>query len=122
MWVEFEGGDPGKPIVVGYYWGQTDKTPVPSAAIEVTPTEIKLRCGKNTLTLSSTGIEIASNQVSITIDPSKLSAQCGNAATLEINNQGVDVTAGSSTASFSPAQVKLSSGVVNVNDGALQVI
>ena len=121
VWVEFEGGDPGKPIVVGYYWDRP-MPPTLSTAIEIAPGEIKLCCDDNTITLSSKGIEIASGAVSIKIDSAKISAKCG-VATLDIAKAGIDVAAGkSTTASFSSAQAKVSSNVVIINDGALQVI
>lgn len=120
-WVEFEGGDPGKPIVVGYYWDRP-MPPTLETTIEIAPGEIKFCSDDNTITLSSKGIEIASGAVSIKIDSAKISAKCG-VSTLDIAKTKVDVAAGkSTTASFNPSQATLSSGVVIINDGALQVI
>ena len=121
VWVEFEAGDPGKPIVVGYYWDRS-VAPVLDAAIELAPGEIKLRCGSSTVRVSGAGVEISCSDVSLRLDSAKIAASCGSVA-LDLSNAGVDLAAGNSTsASFHTTEVKLTSGVVQINDGALKVI
>lgn len=121
VWVEFEAGDPSKPIVVGYFW----ENPISSRlepGVEIAPGELNLRCGDNRVRISAAGIEIESSGVAVKVDAQAISAQCGS-TTLQVAADGVNIAAGASTAaSVNLTQVKLNSAVVSINDGALQVI
>lgn len=121
VWVEFECGDPSKPIVVGYYWN-TPVVPPADVAIEIAPTELRLSCGLHALSLSSQGITVESNAVTLRVDQVGIAAQC-DGAKLEITADGVEVTAGDTTqASFREGETKLKAKVVDINEGALQVV
>ena len=102
VWVEFEEGDPEKPIWSGGFWDE--KTPMPKAA--VTPT------GVGHILLQTT----SGNVVHICDGPSS-----------PMTSAGILIKSGNSTVTIGPDGIKISAskieitGTLNVNNGALTV-
>ncbi|MCU0627111.1 MAG: phage baseplate assembly protein V [Gemmatimonadaceae bacterium] len=99
VWVEFEGGDPGYPIIGGCFWGPGEAPAVPALA------EMKvLRTDGATITLNDlpgvggVTIELASG------------------AKISMTATGVEITNGTG------ATIKMSGPQVTVNNGALEVL
>ncbi len=102
VWVEFEAGDPQKPILGGCFWG-AGEVPVLAGLAEVKV----LKTGIAELKLS----ELPSDGgLAITISPPAVPEK----VTINADLTGVSVSIGRST-------IKLSGLSVSINDGALEV-
>ena len=77
IWVEFEGGNPDKPIWTGCFWGP-GQFPVealpnvhvlktPAVTITIDPTGFSVTHGTAALTVSATGIAIANGTAEISV-------------------------------------------------------
>jgi hypothetical protein len=103
VWVEFEAGDPERPILAGCFWGAGEAPASPAVpevkvwktdAISVTLSDLP---GAGGLT-----IEVGSPAAAV---PMKIA----------FTSSGIELSTGSSS-------IKLSAASVSVNDGALEVI
>jgi Type VI secretion system/phage-baseplate injector OB domain len=103
VWVEFEAGDPGRPIWSGCFWTTNQ---IPTEALLPTVRTISTLAAR--LTLDDTpGI----GGVTITVGPPAVAVPC----TISCGIDGIEITVGK-------AKIMLDVVMVNVNDGALQVI
>jgi uncharacterized protein involved in type VI secretion and phage assembly len=105
VWIEFEQGDPDRPIWVGGYWGSAAE--VPALAKTVTP-------GVFGVTIQST----LRNGVVISDVPGPMGGvvlQAATGAMLSVNDTGILLSNGRG------ATIRLSGPTVDVNSGALRV-
>jgi uncharacterized protein involved in type VI secretion and phage assembly len=106
VWVEFEQGDPSKPIWVGCRWGaQSDIPTLARAGLPVSPSIVLQTAGQNALVISDLpgptgGIMLKST----------------TGATLIVNDTGIYIQNGKG------ASIVMTGPTVNVNTGALTVV
>ncbi len=102
VWVEFECGDPDRPIWAGCFWsaGQVPAQPA-LAATKVLKTD--------GLTLTVNDLP-GSGGVTLTVSPPAVTV----AMTISLTSSGIEISTGK-------ASVKLDPASVSVNDGALKV-
>jgi hypothetical protein len=108
VWVEFEQGDPGKPIWVGCRWGSpSDVPPLALAGLPVSPNICMQTLGQQLLMLSD-------------MPPSPLSGgivlKSFSGATLIVNDAGIFIQNGKG------ASITLMGPKVDINMGALTVV
>ena len=103
VWVEFEAGDPTRPIWSGCFWTRQQ---IPATALLPTVRMIKtLGCQ---LTLDDTpGI----GGITLMAGPPAIAVPC----TIKLNVAGIEINVGAAKITLDPARV-------DVNNGALQVI
>ena len=102
LWVEFESGDPDRPIWSGCFWDPND----PNDSVPASPglAEKKvLKTDAGTITLDDTP-----GAGGITIETS-------TGMKIQVNSQGIEITNGQN------ATVKLTGPQVSINNGALEV-
>ncbi len=99
VWVEFEGGDPNRPIWTGCFWGD-DELPTDSA-----PAKTKVLRWADGMTLTAI-VESGSK---------KLTLEVGDSLKLVFDSHGIELSNGQMS-------VKLESSKVSVNSGALEVV
>ena len=112
VWIEFEAGDPSRPIWSGCWWSQEEGLPAPaSTTIRVLATtaghKIVIDEDADEIVVTHPGgaeVKLSSSGISLTIGSS------------EITMTGTDVTLKGGS-----GQVKLSASGVSVNNGALEV-
>lgn len=100
VWLEFEAGDPDRPIWTGCFWGRNE---VPSNASLPTTRTIKTR-----------GLELTLDDalgITIQAGPPTVGVPC----TVKLAAQGIEITVGAASIKLDPARV-------SVNEGALEVI
>jgi uncharacterized protein involved in type VI secretion and phage assembly len=98
VWIEFEHGDPDRPIWTGCFWATTNDVPLSP----VTPDKKVIKTAAGTITLDDT-----QGSTSITIEtPNNLK--------LKMDQQGIEISKGA-------RKIMISSSSVAVNDGALEV-
>ncbi len=108
VWIEFEHGDPNKPIWSGCRWGSSSD--VPSQAQEglpVSPSIILQTIGQNSIVIC----DLPGPTFGITLT-------CG-ATSIAITAEGVTILA--PKLEVTAAQIKLT-GITDINDGALKVV
>jgi len=89
VWVEFERGDPDKPIWVGCWWGKGETPLLAKAANAVPPTNAVLTMETASAGLSVTDIPVAGAPV-----PGNVVIRAGGVATtISMNPAGVTITA-----------------------------
>jgi hypothetical protein len=103
IWVEFEAGNPDRPIWVGSFWTREQ---LPSNA--TLPTVRTIRTGSAGLTLDDTP---GAGAVTLEIGPPAVGTPC----TIKLSANGIEITVGGASIKLDPARV-------TVNDGALEVI
>jgi uncharacterized protein involved in type VI secretion and phage assembly len=137
VWIEFEGGDPGRPIWTGCFWGRDDvpaKPAVPTTKMFKTETitltindltaEIKLEVrtpsGEKSVEISPTGIKLDSGGVTISMDQQAIELKDG-ASSLAVAPQSVSIKNGSASAEIAPQAVaiKNSSASIEVTPASL---
>ncbi|MDC7341110.1 phage baseplate assembly protein V [Streptomyces lydicus] len=101
VWVEFEAGDPDRPILAGCFWG-TGEAPAAGAlpGVKMWKTEAV------TVTLS----DLPGGGFTIEVGPPAAAVP----VRISCTGEGLELSAG-------PADVKLSGPTVSVNNGALEV-
>jgi hypothetical protein len=126
VWIEFEGGDPGKPIWTGCFWGQDEvpahpaapttkifKTEAITLSIDDPKAELKLEvktdAGLQTVVMDPNGIKLSSDEVTVTIAQQAIELK-NAAASVSVAPKAVVVKNGSATAEFSPQSVALKNG------------
>ncbi len=106
VWVEFERGDPSKPIWVGCRWGsQSDIPPLARAGLPISPNIVLQTAGQNAIVVSdlpgpSGGIMLKST----------------TGAMIIVNDTGIYIQNGKG------ASIVMTGPTVNVNAGALTVV
>lgn len=102
VWVEFEGGDPGYPILAGCFWGQGQ------APGDGLPT---------TKVFKSDGVTVTANDLpgggglTVEVAPPVVSTPI----TLACTSSGIELSVGAS-------KIVLSAASVSINNGALEVV
>ncbi len=129
VWVEFEAGDPSRPIWVGCWWGDGQ---VPAQA---KPAQKVLKSATgHTITLDDEGkavtIEDSAGQ-SVTMDDNGIAVADRHGQTIRMTSSKVEVAKGPTTVVLEASAVKLSAGsqsievgpaMVRINGGALEVM
>ena len=130
VWIEFEGGDPGKPIWAGCFWGKGEapaKPAVPTTKMLKTElitlsfndlkAELKLEAktptGLQTVEMDPGGIKLSSNEVTVTIVQKAIELK-NAAASVSVAPQAVAVKNGSATAEIQPQSLALKNGGASV--------
>jgi len=130
VWIEFEGGDPGKPIWTGCFWGKGEvpakpavpttkvfKTELMSLAMNDLTTELKLELvapsGRYSVVLNATGITLSSNAVTVSIAQQAIDLK-NAAASVSVAPQAVSVKNGAAAAEISPQSLSLKNGGASV--------
>jgi hypothetical protein len=114
VWIEFEEGDPGKPIWTGCFWGKGEVPATPAL-----PTTTMLKTELITLSFNDLTAELKLEVKSptglqtVVMDPSgiKLSS---NVATVSITQQSIELKHSASTGAVTPQGVTLESGTASV--------
>ncbi|MET0309929.1 MAG: phage baseplate assembly protein V [Sphingomonas sp.] len=107
VWIEFEHGDPDRPIWVGCFWGSTADVPsMAKAGLPVSPSIVLQTAGQNMVVISDLpgpagGIMIQSG-----------------ASIVSINQTGISLTA--PKVEITAATINLV-GITDVNQGALKI-
>jgi uncharacterized protein involved in type VI secretion and phage assembly len=112
VWIEFEAGDPSRPIWSGCWWSRDEGLPKPAAAtvrvLSTTPGhQVVIDEDADEIILTHPGgaeVKLGASSISLTLGGS------------EITITRTDITLKSGA-----GQVKLSASGVSVNDGALEV-
>jgi uncharacterized protein involved in type VI secretion and phage assembly len=104
VWVEFEGGDPSRPIWTGCFWDE-DQTPVGSS---YTVDKKILETGAGVIT-----IDEGSESAGITIVTRD--SQGNDKMKIVVNNDGIEIDNGQG------ASIKLNNNKVSINGTALEV-
>lgn len=97
VWIEFEGGDPSRPIWTGCWWPQGKAPSISSPAMKIYET-----AAGNRITLDDTS---GSESVSI---------QDKNGATITLNQQGIELKKGSMSVKVADAQVSINGSSLTV--------
>jgi uncharacterized protein involved in type VI secretion and phage assembly len=96
VWVEFEAGDPSRPVWSGCWWTEGQ---VPASA----------KAGQKVWKTA------AGHTITLDDDGSKIEIEDGGGAKVVLDASGVEISKGGQ-------KVAISSGSVSVNDGALEVV
>ena len=129
VWIEFEGGDPSRPIWTGGWWA-SGELPAPGgtqARVLVTSTGHKFVLddqNKEIDLLHSGGAELkmTGSDITLTIGQSELKLS-GDQISLKIGTTEITMTSTDLTLKGGPAaQIKLSAGGADVNNGAIKVM
>jgi hypothetical protein len=130
VWIEFEGGDPGKPIWTGCFWGKGEapaQPAVPTTTLLKTKLitfslndltaecklEVKTPAGLQTVEMGPSGIKLSSNAVTVTIAQQAVELK-NAAASVSVAPQAVTLANGSATAEIAPQAVALKNGGASV--------
>jgi hypothetical protein len=130
VWIEFEGGDPNKPIWTGCFWGKGEvpakpavpttkifKTELMSLAMNDLTTELKLELvapsGRYSVVLNATGITLSSNAVTVSIAQQAIDLK-NAAASVSVAPQAVSVKNGAAAAEIAPQSLSLKNGGASV--------
>jgi hypothetical protein len=130
VWIEFEGGDPNKPIWTGCFWGKGEvpaQPAVPTTKVLKTELitlsfndltaelklEVKTPTGLQTVVMDPSGIKLSSNAVTVTIAQQAIELK-NAAASVSVAPQAVALKNGSATAEIAPQSVALKNGGASV--------
>ncbi|HJP89016.1 MAG TPA: phage baseplate assembly protein V [Candidatus Limnocylindrales bacterium] len=106
VWVEFEHGDPSKPIWVGCRWGsQGDIPTLARAGLPVSPSIVLQTAGQNAIVVSD-----------LPGPTGGIMLKSATGATLIVNDTGIYISNGKG------ASIVMTGPTVNVNAGALTVV
>jgi uncharacterized protein involved in type VI secretion and phage assembly len=104
VWIEFEEGDPSRPIWTGCYWGSAAEVPVLAlAGLPASPSIVLQTSGQNTIMIS----DVPGAAGGILLKTAT--------ATVSISDTGIILQSGSSSLSLLP------SGAVAITNGAASV-
>ena len=104
-WVEFEGGDPAKPIVSGFFWAKGER---PSAELEE---------GDCFIQTKDAGLRFQATGVTLTMGGAKLEL-AQDKATLALDDQGLAVDRDGARLTHSRSDVTVGAGGVVVSAGS----
>jgi uncharacterized protein involved in type VI secretion and phage assembly len=106
IWVEFEQGDPGKPVWVGCRWGsQADIPTLARAGLPVSPSIVLQTAGQNAVVISD-----------LPGPTGGIMLKSATGAMIVVNDTGIYIQNGKG------ASIVMTGPTVNVNTGALTVI
>jgi uncharacterized protein involved in type VI secretion and phage assembly len=106
VWVEFEQGDPGKPVWVGCRWGsQADIPTLARAGLPVAPSIVLQTVGQNAIAISD-----------LPGPTGGIMLKSATGSTIIVNDTGIYITNGKG------ASIVMTGPTVNVNSGALTVV
>jgi len=106
VWVEFERGDPSRPIWVGCRWGApSDVPPLAHAGLPVSPNIVLQTAGQNSLVISD-----------LPGPTGGIMLKSATGATLIVNDTGIYIQNGKG------ASITMTGPTVDINLGALTVI
>jgi uncharacterized protein involved in type VI secretion and phage assembly len=106
VWVEFEYGDPSRPIWVGCRWSETSSVPdQANSGLPVSPNIVLQTLGQNAIVIS----DLPGPEGGIIL-------QSAAGVSLIVNDTGIYLTCGSASVTMTQA------GTVTINDGALSVL
>lgn len=103
VWVEFEQGDPRRPIWTGGFWGLAAEVPADAKlGIPVLPSVVLQTSALNTLVISEVpgptgGIQLRSGTASITVNATGITIQNGAGASLQLTGPSVIINNGALT-------------------------
>lgn len=137
VWIEFEDGDPGKPIWTGCFWGKDDvpaNPAVPTTKVFKTKTititindltaeiklEVKTPSGEKSVEINPTGIKLDSSGVMITIGQQAIELKNGG-SDISVAPQSVSIKNGSASAEIAPqgVSIKNSSASIEVTPASI---
>jgi uncharacterized protein involved in type VI secretion and phage assembly len=101
VWIEFESGDPNRPIWSGCWWGSSAEVPA----------ALKADAAKKVLLRTQGGHSIF---IDDTAGSGGITLETSGGQKITLTSSGVEITNGQ-------AKVKLSGSQVTVNDGALEI-
>ncbi|MFN2166009.1 MAG: phage baseplate assembly protein V [Anaerolineae bacterium] len=130
VWIEFEGGDPGKPIWTGCFWGKGEvpaqpalpttkvfKTELVTLSVNDLMAEVKLEvktpAGLQTVAMNASGIKLSSNVVTVTIAQPAIELKNATAS-VSVAPQAVALKNGAASAEVAPQGVALKNGAASV--------
>ena len=128
VWMEFESGDPSRPIWTGCWWGDSE-LPDPGG----TKTRALVTTAGHKLVLDDEGSEVqllhsggaelkmTDGDITLTIGGAEMKMTSTD-ITISIGASEIKLTAGDLTLKSGGAQVKLVGAVVNINNGAITVM
>ena len=120
VWVEFEAGEPDKPILAGYDFDPPLAFRL-ATEVEVSPDVLLLSYGRCAIRMDNQGLEISNGETSLKMDATGLSAVYGGTK-LAVTQQAVEMAVGGSTSiSLKATEASFSASTVDINNGALQV-
>lgn len=106
VWVEFEQGDPSRPIWVGCRWGaSSDVPPLAHAGLPISPNIVLQTAGQNSLVISD-----------LPGPTGGIMLKSATGATLIVNDTGIYIQNGKG------ASIVMTGPTVNINLGALTVV
>lgn len=119
VWVEFEGGNPDKPIWVGCYWNAEEEMPVKptTPAIKALRTDNLMLClddMRREITLTVLPASSEEKPVTITVNQQGI-VLASDPAVLKLAMMGI-------TLSLSEQTIQISPSSVSINNGALEVM
>ena len=128
IWVEFEGGDPSRPIWVGGYWhsGEMIENVTPDVKVIRTETGHRLTmddAGEKVELLHSGGALIVIDGSSVKVEHSGGAKLVIDDSTIVIDNNGPQITLDGSSITIENGgqRIVISTSSVSVNNGALEV-
>jgi hypothetical protein len=130
VWIEFEGGDPGKPIWTGCFWGKGEapaqpgipttkvfKTELITLSFNDLTAEVKLEVktptGLQKVEMDPSGIKLSSNAVTVTIAQPQIELK-NAAASVSVAPQAVTLKNGSATAEVAPQNMAFKNGGASI--------
>jgi uncharacterized protein involved in type VI secretion and phage assembly len=96
VWIEFEHGDPSKPIWSGCFWGSSRELPLQP----VTPSKKVLKTDAGTMTFDGS---------------SAITIEMGTSLKIKMDSQGIEISNGTQ-------KIVITSSSVSIDDGALEVM
>jgi uncharacterized protein involved in type VI secretion and phage assembly len=105
VWVEFEQGDPGKPIWTGCRFGKGDPPTLAFAGLPISPNIVLQTAGQNTIVISD-----------LPGPTGGIMLKSATGATLIVNDTGIYIQNGKG------AMITMVGPAVNINNGAINVI
>jgi uncharacterized protein involved in type VI secretion and phage assembly len=129
VWIEFEAGDISRPIWSGGWWGEKElpKPATPKVRVLATKTNQKIVIdddAKEIQLLQSKGatLKMTDNDITLTIGQSEIKMTSSD-ITLKNGMAEIKLSAAELTLKGGPtAQVKLSAGGVDINNGTMRVM
>ncbi len=130
VWIEFEGGDPGKPIWTGCFWGKGEvpaESAVPTTKVLKTDRitlsvddvagelklEVKTGDDLQTIVMDPDGIKLSSDEVTVTISKEAIELK-NEEASVSVAPKEVTVKTGSATVEIAAQSVALKNGGASV--------
>jgi hypothetical protein len=126
VWIEFEGGDPGKPIWTGCFWGKGEvpaQPAVPTTKVFKTELitlsfndltaelklEVKTPTGLQTVVMDPSGIKLSSNVATVSITQQSIELK-HSASMGAVTPQGVTLESGTASVEVTPASIGIKNG------------